>query len=83
MALEALHHGRAFGGFDGGSFTGIHGQNDGVGPHALSHTDADAVEPGDLGEAGNACGVEMRAHTIQSFFWRAGALGSFEPDFLC
>jgi hypothetical protein len=83
MALKAFHHGRAFRCVRSGSFAGIYGQHDGIGPDALGNTNTDAVEPGDLGEAGNACGVEMRAHALQRLLWSAGAVGSFESDFLC
>jgi hypothetical protein len=83
MALKAFHHSRAFRCGRGSSFARIHGQHDGIGPDALGNTDADAVEPGDLGEAGNACGVKMRPHALQRLLWSAGAVGSFESDFLC
>jgi hypothetical protein len=83
MALEALHHGRALRCGRRSSFAGIYGQHYGIGPDALGDTDADAVETGDLGEAGNACGVEMRTHALECLLWRAGAVGSFKADFLC
>jgi hypothetical protein len=83
MALKAFHHGRAFCCGGGSSFARIHGQHDGIWPNALGDTDTDAVEPGDLGEAGNACGVKMRPHALQRLLWSAGAVGSFKADFLC
>jgi hypothetical protein len=83
MALEAFHHSRAFRCGRSGSFAGIYGQHYGIWPDALGDTDTDAVEPGDLGEAGNACGVEMRPHALERLLGRAGAVGSFESDFLC
>jgi outer membrane receptor protein involved in Fe transport len=66
-----------------GSFAGIYGQHHGIRPDALGNTNTDAVEPGDLGEAGNACGVKMRPHALQRLLWSAGTVGSFESDFLC
>jgi hypothetical protein len=83
MALKAFHHGRAFRCGGGSSLARIHGQHDGIWPNALGNTDSDAVEPGDLGEAGNACGVKMRPHALQRLLWSAGAVGSFKADFLC
>jgi len=83
MALKAFHHGRAFRCGGRSSFARIYSQHYGIWPDALGNTDTDAVEPGNLGKAGNTCRVKMRPHALQRLLWSAGAVGSFEADFLC
>jgi len=78
MALEAFHHGTASGGGRGCALAAIHRQHKRGGADALGHRNADAVEAGDLSQARDASGVEMRAHAGQSVLGRAGAVSSVD-----
>ena len=74
--LGGFHHPRRLGRRDGEPLALRDGDRPGVGPNDHHHRDADAVEAGDVRDAGDTHGGEQRPQALECLLWGAHAVGA-------